>query len=97
MARKEKIYEDDDGRTIVSMDVEGMPWHDKRVRAEERERRKQAFKEMEDRGEILTKRQTARVVLHALLGALAVVLFIGGGIVLLIFIEWCIWKAKKGA
>ena len=36
MARKPKQYDDDDGRTIVDMDVEGMKWHDKRVRREKR-------------------------------------------------------------
>jgi len=25
--RKKREYEDDDGRTIVPMNVEGMPWH----------------------------------------------------------------------
>ena len=34
MQRKPKTYEDDDGRTIVSMDVEGMRWHDKAVKRE---------------------------------------------------------------
>jgi len=27
---QKKQYDDDDGRTIVSMDVEGMPWYDRR-------------------------------------------------------------------
>ena len=27
MARDKKTYEDDDGRTIANMDVEGMPWY----------------------------------------------------------------------
>jgi hypothetical protein len=27
LKRKKKIYEDDDGRTIASMNVDGMPWH----------------------------------------------------------------------
>lgn len=29
MARKKKTYDDDDGRTIVDMNVEGMPWYRK--------------------------------------------------------------------
>ena len=33
MANKPKQYDDDDGRVICNMDVEGMRWHDKRVRA----------------------------------------------------------------
>lgn len=30
MARKPKKYDDDDGRTIADMNVEGMPWYVKR-------------------------------------------------------------------
>lgn len=30
MARKPKKYDDDDGRTIANMNVEGMPWYVKR-------------------------------------------------------------------
>ena len=29
MKRKPRQYDDDDGRTIISMDVEGMRWYDK--------------------------------------------------------------------
>ena len=36
MKRKPKQYDDDDGRTIVNMDVEGMVWHDRRVRRQQR-------------------------------------------------------------
>ena len=32
MNRKLRKYDDDDGRVIVNMDVEGMPWHDKSIR-----------------------------------------------------------------
>lgn len=28
MARRDKHYDDDDGRTIADMNVEGMPWYD---------------------------------------------------------------------
>lgn len=34
MSRQQKKYEDDDGRVICSMDIDGMPWHDKQVRRE---------------------------------------------------------------
>ena len=85
-----KQYDDDDGRTIVNMDVDGMPWHDRRIRRERR------AKEKEDREEALTKRQTARWIWRSLLAAFAVIFIIGGVIVLLIFIEWIIWKKKTG-
>ena len=32
MKRQPKTYEDDDGRTIVNMDIAGMHWHDKSIR-----------------------------------------------------------------
>lgn len=34
MTKKPKHYDDDDGRVICSMDVQGMRWHDKKVRRE---------------------------------------------------------------
>ena len=93
-------YDDDDGRTIVSMDVEGMPWYDKRIKREQREqaRRERAERsELTEHEEVLTKRQTARWIWHSLLAAFLVLLVIGGGLVLLIFIEWVVWKLKTGA
>ena len=30
MSRKRKQYDDDDGRTIANMNVDGMPWYDGR-------------------------------------------------------------------
>ena len=32
MARKPRVYDDDDGRTIADMNVEGMPWYDRAAR-----------------------------------------------------------------
>jgi hypothetical protein len=34
MQRKKKQYDDDDGRTIIKMDVEGMPWFNKSSQGE---------------------------------------------------------------
>ena len=34
MKPQQKQFEDDDGRVICNMDVDGMRWHDKRVRGE---------------------------------------------------------------
>lgn len=83
-------YDDDDGRTIVNMDVDGMPWHDERLKREKREQEKA------ERNEAMTPRETARWIRSALLAGLAVVFIISGVLVLLIFIEWIIWKCKKG-
>lgn len=83
-------YDDDDGRTIINMDVDGMPWHDNRIRHEKRKRDKAACED------VLTDRQTARWIWYSLLAAFSVIFIIGGVIVLLIFIEWIVWKCKMG-
>ena len=36
IGKQKKQYEDDDGRVICSMDVEGTRWHDKTVRRKKR-------------------------------------------------------------
>lgn len=36
MQTRKKQFEEDDGRVIANMDVDGMPWHDRRARFEER-------------------------------------------------------------
>ena len=91
MARKE--YDDDDGRTIVNMDVEGMPdssWTamiHKRSRREDREELRQKVAE----GVQLTKSETRRYTWYAILAGLTVLGVVGGGTVLFIFILWLLW------
>jgi hypothetical protein len=63
MGPKPREYDDDDGRTIVSMDIEGMRWHDRRVRREEREKRKAARAQ----GDTLTKSEARRFTWYSLL------------------------------
>lgn len=92
MARNRKQYDDDDGRTIVDMDVEGMPWHDRRIRKEDRARSDAELKERIARGETLDDRQTARATWYALLAGFTVIGVIGGAVVLIIFILWLCWK-----
>ena len=92
MAREPKKYDDDDGRTIVDMDVEGMPWHTRRVRREERERARAELQEKIDRGEALTKRETLRYTFYAVLAGLVVAGVIGGGTVLFVLILWLFWR-----
>lgn len=97
MAREPKQYDDDDGRTICDMDVEGMPWHDRRVRRERRQKAREELSERVANGETLTRMETIRYTFYAVLGALAAAGFVGGGLVLLVFIGWLIWKLKGGA
>jgi hypothetical protein len=92
MAREPKQYEDDDGRTIVDMDVEGMPWHTARMKREKRAESKAELQEKIQRGEVLTRRQTIRYTLYAMIAGLAVVGFVAGGVCLIILILWLCWK-----
>ena len=92
MAREPKQYEDDDGRTIVEMDVEGMPWHTARMKREKREQARAELQEKIARGEALTTRQTIRYTFYAVLAGLAVVGFVAGGVCLLILILWLCWR-----
>lgn len=91
MARKQKQYEDDDGRTIVDMNVEGMPWYQADRRREERLRKKEELDEKIARGEALTTKQTLRYTWYALLAGFAVLGFIGGGIVLFVLLLYLVW------
>jgi len=70
MPKKPKEYDDDDGRVIVNMDVEGMKWHDKRVRKEKRAERS----ENSDQGPKITKSETRRFTFYAVLAGLTIVL-----------------------
>lgn len=92
MARNRKQYDDDDGRTIVDMDVEGMPWHDRRMRKEDRARADAELKERIARGETLNDRQTARAIWYALLAGFAVIGVIGGVVILFVLILWLCWR-----
>ena len=80
MARKH--YDDDDGRVIAPMNVEGMPWYQKHP-PEVPGREQQ---------EMLTGRHTARVIVTATLTALGVGLIFCAGLVLLVlFLQW-LWR-----
>jgi len=48
MAGRKKIYDDDDGRTIANMNVEGMPWYDR----SRRQRRDDPTKQPLERGQL---------------------------------------------
>ena len=87
-----KQYDDDDGRTIVDMNVEGMPWYDSQIKTEKRKTERAALQEKIDRGEALTRRESIRYTFYAVLAGLAVVGFIGGGTCLFILILWLLWK-----
>ncbi len=67
MLKKPKKYDDDDGRVICNMDVDGMRFHDKRVRREQRQISKMA------QGDQLTKAEARRYTWYSLLAGLLIV------------------------
>jgi len=68
MASKLKKYDDDDGRVIVSMDVDGMRWHDKRVRREAA-----ATRRVVPQGDQMTRSEARRFTWYAVLAGLLIV------------------------
>lgn len=79
MARK-KSYDDDDGRVIAPMNVEGMPWHQE----------KPSFSSEEEgpKPPPPTRRETIQLLVNAMLAALLIGgIFIG---VLFLFILFCV-------
>jgi hypothetical protein len=70
MARNPKQYDDDDGRVICNMDVEGMKWHDRRVHRENKEMRKASAQQ----GDQMTKSEARRYTWYAVLAGLTIVL-----------------------
>lgn len=67
MAREQKQYDDDDGRVICNMDVEGMPWHNKRAR------RQASAVQAVPQGEQLTDAEARQYTFHAVLAGLLIV------------------------
>ncbi len=70
MRKEPKKYDDDDGRVICNMDVEGMSWHDRRIRREKRAERR---KSVEPRGGQMTKSEARRFTWYAVLAGLTIV------------------------
>lgn len=68
MRHQPKQYDDDDGRVICNMNVDGMRWHDKNVHREENPTRKVAQDEQ------MTKSEARQFTWYALRAALLIVL-----------------------
>lgn len=83
MARKRKVYDDDDGRTIADMNVEGMPWYD-------RDRRDRT--ETEERKPPMDRTQRQATVTAVVLAALLIALVFGVGYFVVIFLMDSLWR-----
>lgn len=73
--------DEDDGRVICNMDVEGMRWHDKRVRREAKAARTAAHPDQ------MTNAETRQFTWSAVLAGLSVVLVFS--LVWVLFILFC--------
>ncbi len=77
MARKRKVYDDDDGHTIADMNVEGMPWYDR------------ARKDRTETGELkppMDRSQRKATIFAVVLAALLIALVFGVGYFVVIFL-----------
>lgn len=68
MKRQPKVYDDDDGRVICDMDVDGMRWHDRRVKREKRAEKRTSL----PGGAQLTKSEAKRFTRYAVLAGLTI-------------------------
>jgi len=81
MARKKKVYDDDDGRVIANMNVDGMPWYT----GDDRRNKGGAESDTND----LTKSETRAIIA----GTVKAGLLVAGAFMLaaLIFILFCVF------
>ena len=90
MTEKDREEFEDDGRTICSMDVDGMPqplFHATREKI--RKKNSQCSYPYE---EPMTGSEYRRYSLYAVLAGLTVLGVVGGGTILFIFILWLFWR-----
>ena len=101
MARKKKVYDDDDGRTIVSMQGVGTPWHERfREVSESREKEREQKEEKEkfdynslSPDEKKEYRKDTRAIIRGLI--IRMLPFVLGGAAIfavVILLMWSFWK-----
>ena len=91
--KKPELPEGDDGRTVVNMNVEGMPWYSPGQRFPRRKGRKktEGQEDQEEREELLTKQESRYFTWGALKAALLVVGVLCAGLVLFILFCQYVW------
>ncbi len=82
MNRKQKQYDDDDGRVICNMDVDGMRWHDRRMSISK------LMPQTDSKAEQMTRSEATRYTWYSVLAGLTMVLVFSATWVL--FILFCI-------
>lgn len=85
-------FDDDDGRTIVNMDVDGTPWHDRNVSYAERQAQDLGLKQRRAMyGERMTSSEARRYTFYALLAGLALTAGLAAVWILLVLFMTQIW------
>ena len=85
-------FDDDDGRTIVSMDVDGTPWHDRNVKFAGRQAQKLGVKQKRGMdGERMTNSEARRYTFYALLAGLALTAVMAAVWILLVLFMTQVW------
>ena len=78
--KKKKPIDDDDGRTIANMNVEGMPWYQKNKEKEERKKRMEDIK--------ITRKERRAMIIGAYLAYLPMLLSVLAGFTLVMLFIW---------
>lgn len=84
MAKGRKTYEDDDGRVIANMNIDGMPWYaeDARKRREENFRKAETASDFSD----LSRKETWEIIKGATKAGLLISgIFIAGAALFILF------------
>ena len=87
--RKKKVYDDDDGRVISPMNVDGMPWHRDVGTA-----KSEPGREQKDENELTLTKEERRAMMGGVFAAAALVagIFVLAG---LLFILFCVFVWLK--
>ena len=93
MAREVNQYDDDDGRTICNMDVDGMPWQKNILRPEVKvnDENGEAAEAIVQQPVILTNKETRMFAFNGILAGLVVALAFAAFMILFTFFCTKIW------
>lgn len=92
MQNQKKQFDEDDSRTIVNMDVDGTPWHDRNVRFAERQAQESSRKQrVEMYGDRMTSSEARRYTFYAMLAGLALTAALATVWILLVLFMTQIW------
>ncbi len=82
--KKKKVYDDDDGRTIANMNVDGMRWYN--PKKEEENEKKRKVKELK-----VSRKERRAMILGAYLAYLPAFLCILFGFTIVALLLWLLW------